>query len=579
MAVSSFPRPDPSSPASVAQASFGSARKGFDPEEVRAFLGQVAAEMGRLRDREQQLEQTLLEAKDQRGSGERIDETTATRLLGEAAAHILQAARESAAMVKAKAEEGAAAILGEATEEAGRVREAADVEAARRRSDSAADAEAQISMAKQQGREMVNEARLYRERVLGELTRRRDLVRSQVDDLIRGREQLLTAFNAARDAADDVLSRIGPLGDAGMPYELPEPPAMPEGDFETGAPAFGAQADSVAGEHEGIGVGELDPPRALFDQDDEVAEVADDTVGNSGGSVVELFPAGEAPAHDGPEQTATVDSLFAKLRAAKDDDVSGTADAAEEADVAGIATAATADTTEMAVTGVDADEEGGEQSPFQRRDAQLAQLIVAAARRVKRVLADEQNEALDALRQGEPVNTVEGLLRDETQRVSRYVDAMANELEAAATAGAMSVNDDPNPEVAHSGALGPVRESFAANIVAPLRERLERAVAEGDGDNDVVAKRVRAVYREWKTQQVDNQLDDVFRLAYGRGVLVALPAGTPVRWIVDPAGPPCPDAEDNSLAGSVPSGEAFPTGHVCAPAHADCRCLLAPDQQ
>ncbi|MEJ7722278.1 MAG: hypothetical protein WKF58_18440 [Ilumatobacteraceae bacterium] len=204
---------------------------------------------------------------------------------------------------------------------------------------------------------------------------------------------------------------------------------------------------------------------------------------------------------------------------------------------------------------------------------------MSAARRLKRVLADEQNEALDALRKGEPVREVGQLLGAEVERASRYVDAIADEMEAAATAGAMSVADDPNPDVAHSGALGPVREAFAASIVAPLRERLERAVADGDGDNDGVAKKVRAVYREWKTRQIDDQLDDVFRLAYGRGALVALPPGKPVRWIVDPNGPACPDAEDNSLAGSVAAGDAFPTGHVCAPAHAGCRCLLEPDRQ
>ena len=49
------------------------------------------------------------------------------------------------------------------------MREEAEIEAARRRTDAAADAEAEVALAKQQGREMVNEARAYRERVLGEL--------------------------------------------------------------------------------------------------------------------------------------------------------------------------------------------------------------------------------------------------------------------------------------------------------------------------------------------------------------------------------------------------------------------------
>jgi hypothetical protein len=69
----------------------------------------------------------------------------------------------------------------------------------------------------------------------------------------------------------------------------------------------------------------------------------------------------------------------------------------------------------------------------------------------------------------------------------------------------------------------------------------------------------------------------VARTAYGRGALSALMPGTSIRWLVDPDGPPCPDAEDNSLGGVIGSGEPFPTGHICAPAHAGCRCVIAVD--
>ena len=79
-----------------------------------------------------------------------------------------------------------------------------------------------------------------------------------------------------------------------------------------------------------------------------------------------------------------------------------------------------------------------------------------------------------------------------------------------------------------------------------------------------VTKRARAVYREWKTQRIDEQLDDVFRLAYGRGQCDAIEPGTPVSWIVDPDGPACPDAEDNALAGIVALGRGVPDRpHLC----------------
>ena len=68
-------------------------------------------------------------------------------------------------------------------------------------------------MAKQQGREMVEEARAYRERVLGELARRRDLARQQIEQLVHGRDRLLQAFERARLVAVDVTAELSPLGE------------------------------------------------------------------------------------------------------------------------------------------------------------------------------------------------------------------------------------------------------------------------------------------------------------------------------------------------------------------------------
>ena len=56
-------RPDPTSPASVAEAGFSTSRRGFNPDEVRAFLSSVAAELGRLKERERQLEAELRAAR------------------------------------------------------------------------------------------------------------------------------------------------------------------------------------------------------------------------------------------------------------------------------------------------------------------------------------------------------------------------------------------------------------------------------------------------------------------------------------------------------------------------------------
>ena len=65
-------------------------------------------------------------------------------------------------------------------------------------------------------------------------------------------------------------------------------------------------------------------------------------------------------------------------------------------------------------------------------------------------------------------------------------------------------------------------------------------------------------------------------VAFNRGVAEAAQPGTGARWVVDDGGAPCPDCDDNALAGSVPAGEPFPTGDLHPPAHPGCRCLAVP---
>jgi hypothetical protein len=129
-------------------------------------------------------------------------------------------------------------------------------------------------------------------------------------------------------------------------------------------------------------------------------------------------------------------------------------------------------------------------------------------------------------------------------------------------------------EVKKSNATATAGQLLAVELVGPLRARLERCISDADGDNGEMATLVRLVYREWKSQRIDEHLDDVARTAFGRGALAGVAPGTPICWVVDPDGPQCPDAEDNALAGVVQAGDAFPTDHSCAPAHSGCRCMI-----
>jgi hypothetical protein len=137
-------------------------------------------------------------------------------------------------------------------------------------------------------------------------------------------------------------------------------------------------------------------------------------------------------------------------------------------------------------------------------------------------------------------------------------------LVAAATAGG-----DAGAEV------GPLADALARAIVEPFHRRVERAAADVD-DADELDERLRALYREWKAQHVGPAAADALLSAYAAGTLRSAGDGS-VRWLIDPGQGPCPDAQDNALAGAVPAGDAFPTGDTCPQAHPGCRCLLVSD--
>jgi hypothetical protein len=187
---------------------------------------------------------------------------------------------------------------------------------------------------------------------------------------------------------------------------------------------------------------------------------------------------------------------------------------------------------------------------------------------------------LDSLRRKEPVTTLDAIAPDAAAHLAVYAAAIGAELTSAATAGAaeLGVKDTAAQRrtLAKAGALELSNGHLETALVAPLRARLERAVVDGHGDNEEITKRVRSVYREWKTHHIDDQLDDLFRFAFGGGVAVSIEPGTPVTWLIDPTESACADCEDNSLAGAIAAGESFPTGHSSAPAHPGCRCLTLP---
>ena len=619
MAIS-FSRPDPSSPSAVAGAAFPTTRRGFDQSEVRDFLRMVSAELSRLPERERFLERELAS---QQGVvqlvPEDLDEERIAELLGEETARIIQAAREAATKLRHRAEETAQRLIRDATDDATRLREEAELEGARIRQDALADAENEILMAKQQGRDMVDEARAYRERVLADIARRRELAREQIEDLYHGRERLIQAFERARIAADDVLGDLEDAADERTefvnlanstgPVPLVVQDDAPVVTLPSATPFYDQDRDDesvdprvrrhpsvdatidvidepVADEIEPV-VDEIEPVEAepMVDEPEidepvvaeSIVDVEPTPIVAEPSNVVPLFGKTETPepAPRPARPSASTDDIFAKLRRASAEMV------AKEANKEAAVTATKEPKVPAVPVARSIAETVGTVSAFESRDEILVPLILTMGRKAKRVLADEQNQILDVLRAKKPVKTLDAIVGPKAEHSKRYTSALSASIKSAAVAGARSMQttdgkmSDRELGDMVAGQMKAIEETIVTSIIEPLRERLSRSISQSD-DNTELSKLVRTLYREWKSQLVDEQIDDLAYAAYGRGALAGLTTGTKVCWKYDPAGPACPDAEDNSLAGAVDAGDAFPTGHTHAPAHSGCRCVIVP---
>ena len=207
-------------------------------------------------------------------------------------------------------------------------------------------------------------------------------------------------------------------------------------------------------------------------------------------------------------------------------------------------------------------------TPFTERDAALDPIDKELGRRLKRALADEQNEVLDLLRRAKPTG-VDDLLPAADDHAARWADVVDRGPRRCGRGRRQLV------AAARPGSVADLADELARSLTAPLRDRIDRSFGAADGNLDDVADRVRALYREWKGQRLtDTSRHYARRRLRPRRVrrhAAAAPRST--GWSI-PLGGRCPDCDDNVLGGDVEKGTEFPTGHLCAPAHPGCRCLV-----
>ena len=632
MAIS-FSRPDPSSPAAVGSAQFNVSRKGYDQGEVRDFLRMVSAELARLQEREKFLESEM-RAMQTRGLSDPgvLDEATVTALLGEETARVLTVAREAAQQMRDRAAETAERIVREASAEVARLREQAEIESSRRRSDAATDSESEIDLAKQQGREMVNEARAYREKLLNELAVRRELARQQIEELIRSRDRLKAAFERASLAASGVVGDLTDFDEAAEEFQQAVPVVIetkpisviePRNDSPTNVLPFDREKfedDATEPVSEPV----IEPITEIVTEPEKLEPVveaenivpviqesaptiADEQPAESDdghrAKIVQMFgrtsrrlhPSTETPEVDQPAPTvpeakmpeliqkiepkkSSVDDLFAKLRQAGAENVASSVKTVKDSSDNSLHK--TTETPKKAVEPPKPIEP--DLKMFERRDSALIAVDESLVKKLKRVLADEENAMLNYLQSKKAQVALEKVLPSFENQLQTFVEATSKELIEAAMSGAQSLSkslkSDLRKKISNATVMQVLSKKLADDIVYPLRERIQKCVESSDGSASEMSSLIRSAYREWKMKQVDKIVGDISRLAYSRGAYLVLDTGVKVCWMVDPNGPPCADAEDNSLAGEVNCGEKFPTGDEHPVIHAGCKCLVVPSR-
>lgn len=555
-------------------------------------------------------------------------------------AAMLRETQERVTEATVQAEASGAERVAEAELVAATVHQQAEADAEQILESARRDGEAVVARARDHGRQMVEEAQGARKRVLNDMTQRRRQVHVQIEQLRAARDQLAAAVMAVRDKFDQITSelsgadddarqaaaaagqRMAPEGpdqalELGEPpdflmaetlstdEELVEEPSGEEGDTESEQLAAGSEPAEASGAPPVVetearpaeqpdGGGQRSEPAQ--GADDAGASPASKEGEGEAAEAVETEDAGGEPpsgAASAPEGPSSIDDrsleeLFARIRASQDPSAregqkqpTATAKAHQaEVDVAVLEEEEERLDQEAQVETVPA-EHGGDKALLSGRDELLAPVQSKLTRRLKRTLQDEQNRLLDELR-GRSGKWSDDLLPTEADHHHEVMEATVGLLAEAADAGrgfARSLRGDTAEGMGRSPAndVRPVADDLASTVVALLRRRLPGG-REGPSPDDVddAAEAVGAAFRDWRGSRVERLVGDYTLQAFSLGILGAAGSGADVRWVVGGDGSPCADCEDNSLAGTVPAGEDFPTGHPCPPAHAGCRCLLVP---
>ena len=551
-------------PEAVEKADFGTVRRGYEPEPVRSRLREAAQEIRRLTGLVGSLQERIAEF--EATPPERLETARAVEALGDEAARVLQAARDAAQERFERAEAESDEFIGKARAAAAAIVEQgheqgqeAVVEARNVRERILSD----LAYKRHAHRVEVEQLRVIRDRLLEALSICREGLDGWISDLDQVGPRAAAAAERAglRIAAEPELTvsemeaEIHAARLAGLPLDVGSGPATSDDEAaaagtDTGPPEAGdhsADADADADvdvDADAAEPAELEALEELEELDEldeagghvEIVGYEDDAPEPSGSAAVGLydveaesafeFDAGPRPVHqqvphlgadlppvadEAPERALEVaaasdaDAIFARLRSITSRPASEPPPEREEPRPA----AASGEEVPVAAPAVD---EPGEAAPAgtaveasEPDDLMSAARAVAVggiARRLKRLVVDEQGELLDAMRR-----SGSRALRGATG-AGAYTRAALEPLQDFASDIDVSIDDI---DLKAAGA------AIVSVLVEPVRARLGELIEETD-DSDELANAVRSIYRESRSRRAEAAAEAAFAAGWPEAV-------------------------------------------------------------
>ena len=541
--------------------------RGYDRDEVHAFLGRVAEQLAQTEARATQLQQRLDRLKAQQPS-------------------VAATAEPAPAAAQQAASPEPSAMFAEIGKETQRILEAAQEAGQQIQRKARQEADRDLQSARGQAAKLIAEGERRREhveRIVSELEQRRAAMSVQLRGINRTIEQTLKELGPSSGDSATVREAIGAQvsgGTTSAPAAAAQEELADEGEAEppdTPAvqPAAGGDAADSASSDAPV---TDEPPAAPAPQASEDNEPA------AAPSKPALGPdEGAEPAAGAPAEPAAGDESTTATEAepAPSEPAPAAAAPAPTASPAPAAASEPAITAPAPATATAPDAAGGRNDPQGLRASALSPLHPTLVRKVKRELQEIQNIALDKVRRARGEGDADAFLPTD-EDTSGLAEGSTELLEQAWRAGVSSAGVLADRDLDEPGDAPDLGQEFLRDASDRVRSGLSSTLRMGLGANDGaqgLSDRIGAAFAEFKGAQAEELAATHLIRAYEQGLLAAWSAGgiDARRWVMGRE-PRCPEARcrTNDQGGDVPVGESFPSGHDVPPVHVGCTCTTIP---